>query len=141
MQKNYTRLGTFSIAEVLDFIVPINAKKTVDGFFKQYGSWMVKMQSQRYSLFKEKGVECVECGLKGDYFGLDLPPQCFDHNDNPIETRPHFNLYGLNCEGTEVLFTKDHIHPKAKGGKNNMKNYQTMCSRCNEEKKDTVTNI
>ena len=32
--------------------------------------------------------------------------------------------------------TKDHITPKAKGGKDHISNMQTMCSTCNWEKKD-----
>ena len=32
--------------------------------------------------------------------------------------------------------TKDHIIPKSKGGKNELSNYQTMCTYCNNEKAD-----
>ena len=42
-------------------------------------------------------------------------------------------MYGVK-NGEEVLFTKDHIIPKSKGGKNHISNYQTMCEPCNSEK-------
>ena len=51
------------------------------------------------------------------------------------QQRYHLNLYGMK-NGKEILFTKDHIIPKAKGGKNTMDNYQTMCAVCNREKAD-----
>ena len=35
-----------------------------------------------------------------------------------------------------ILFTKDHILPRSKGGKNWLQNYQTMCYNCNQEKAD-----
>ena len=41
-------------------------------------------------------------------------------------------------KGQEVLFTKDHIVPKSKGGGNQMHNYQTMCTTCNIEKGSNI---
>ena len=46
----------------------------------------------------------------------------------------HFNLYGINKNYEEILFTKDHIIPKSKGGDNKISNYQTMCYNCNYKK-------
>ncbi len=34
------------------------------------------------------------------------------------------------------MLTKDHIYPKSKGGLNNIRNYQVLCSTCNEKKSD-----
>jgi len=34
----------------------------------------------------------------------------------------HFNLYGYDTEGNEVLLTKDHILPKSKGGTDHLSN-------------------
>jgi len=93
----------------------------------------VKMASHRYQLFlrdfqRNGSIVCTNCKLKGAYF----------YKEKHILSNPyHFNLYGIDYEGNEIQFTKDHIKPKSKGGTNNLKNYQTMCYRCNLLKKDT----
>ena len=97
--------------------------------FMSIAGHMVKGVSDRYRLFKDKGTICVTCGLQADYFKLERFP-----NDAGF----HLNLYGIDHEGDEVLFTKDHIIPKAKGGPNTQANFQTMCSPCNATKKDTL---
>ena len=101
---------------------------------KWYGEHRVKMCSQRYQLFKTKGIECVKCGIVGKFFALER----HENNNDDIE-RFHFNLYGVNENGEEVLMTKDHIHPKSKGGKNTLENYQVMCINCNSEKADKTS--
>ena len=85
---------------------------------------MVRLGSVRLRTFKEKGTTCVCCGREGTLMGLDLPIG---------QTRPHFNLYCVEDNG-RILMTKDHIVPKSKGGKDRLKNLQTMCKRCNETK-------
>ena len=89
----------------------------------------IYMNSERYHVFLQKGTKCVCCGLEALYFAKER------HGNN---MRYHFNLYGINSENEEVLFTKDHIIPKSKGGLNCLINYQTMCSKCNETKADKV---
>jgi 5-methylcytosine-specific restriction endonuclease McrA len=49
----------------------------------------------------------------------------------------HFNLYAINEDGHEILMTKDHIQPTAKGGKNIVANLQTMCCNDNRDKGST----
>ena len=87
----------------------------------------IKALSSRYRLFKTKGTVCVECGLEASYFKLER---------FPCDKTFHLNLYGIDHLGDEVLFTKDHIIPKAVGGPNKLSNYQTMCSPCNAHKAD-----
>jgi len=85
----------------------------------------VKITSQRYSVFK-KSITCCVCGLKGSFLAVER---------NHVDTETyHINMYGINEDGEEILFTKDHIIPKSKGGKNRLDNYQTMCVKCNLEK-------
>ena len=84
----------------------------------------IKANSQRYQLFKNKGCTCVKCGLEGEYFAMEKTPD---------QDRYHLNLYGVK-NGKEILFTKDHIIPKSRGGKNTLENYQVMCAICNERK-------
>lgn len=94
----------------------------VDGHF-------VRMWSLRYRTF-EKGASCVVCGRVGNYFRLEKHALHANIENNSW----HFNLYGINHDGTEVLMTKDHILPKSKGGKNHISNLQTMCTKCNGKK-------
>ena len=86
----------------------------VDGF-------NVRPLSLRYKTFYQKGTKCVCCDKEGTHFKL-----CGDENTN----RRHFNLYA--DDGT--LITKDHIVPKARGGRDVVSNMQTMCEDCNKAK-------
>ena len=112
------RYGEFPIDFVLDKIEYTNVRIPIS---LNDNTLYVKMNSQRYHLFK-KQLFCNSCGLTGVKFCLETSEK------NSIY--PHFNLYAEENEN-EVLMTKDHIIPKSKGGKNNLKNYVTMCSVCN----------
>jgi 5-methylcytosine-specific restriction endonuclease McrA len=85
--------------------------------------WWAKIcDSQRLKLFA-KSHACVSCDRVGVVFKLEK-----HYNDKS----PHLNLYSQD----DVLMTKDHIVSKAKGGKDHMSNYQTMCAECNHKKAD-----
>lgn len=43
----------------------------------------------------------------------------------------------LKC-GTRENLTVDHIIPKSRGGNNSFVNLQTLCLKCNAEKKDNI---
>lgn len=88
---------------------------------------MIKATSQRYIVFKKSCV-CCKCGLKASFFAKEKAKK-----EHPY----HLNLYGIK-DGKEILFTKDHIFPKSRGGKNEIENYQTMCTICNLKKSDKV---
>lgn len=53
------------------------------------------------------------------------------------DVRPHANLHHVDGD-MKILMTKDHIIPKSKGEKNDLSNYNTMCSPCNENNGDTM---
>ena len=141
---NYIRRGIYTIPEVLNFAIDthtiqairlsllaentinkvVRQKRLLDSKIKYFDGIPVKMNSQRYILFKNKGCNCVSCGLKGSYFALEKARY--------QKTKfYHFNLYALNTTGNEVMMTKDHIFPKALGGSNKLNNLQPMCSICN----------
>lgn len=92
---------------------------------------IINMGSLRYQTFAEKGVKCAYCGVEGRYFAKEKHP-----NSNSVSY--HFNLYAIDDNGDEILMTKDHILPKSKGGLDNIDNMQTMCTLCNQQKKDNV---
>lgn len=128
--NNYKTHGVFSIEQVREFVgeklfLQKRQDKTLEGK-------TVKCNSQRYQVFFGKGCQCVSCGLNATYFKL----QTDVGNEKISPNRSHFNLYGIK-DGKEILFTKDHIVPRSKGGRNSYKNYQTMCVECNQRKGET----
>jgi hypothetical protein len=146
-ESQYIRVGEYSIDEVLPYVVNTATMMKLKKqklrpkhpefkavAEKDYDGHMVKMYSQRYQLFASKGVVCVECGIEGKYFALE-------RSRYQEGNRCHFNLYGINEAGEEVLITKDHIIPKSKGGKNHLNNYQVMCFECNVQKSDSIDSI
>lgn len=114
---------TYTVDQVLLAVEPYDAK--VGKRFVEFDGDMMKMESQRYRLFKRDGTICVKCKLQGTFFRKER----HEH-----DKQYHFNLYGINENGKEILFTKDHIIPKSKGGKNILSNYQVMCYTCNHDK-------
>ena len=84
----------------------------------------VKTKSDRYLNFIKNGFKCAKCGIEGKYVNLETNSRLGNH----------LNVYGIDKEGKEVLLTKDHIYPKSKGGLDNIKNYQVLCEKCNENK-------
>lgn len=103
------------------------AKRQHDRIAVEFDGYPVKTFSQRYSVFR-KNHKCVVCGLEGTHYRLERQIGAKNY---------HFNLYGMK-DDEELLFTKDHILPVAKGGKNHIDNYQTMCQFCNQEKADAI---
>jgi 5-methylcytosine-specific restriction endonuclease McrA len=94
------------------------------------GKFTFKTQSQKYALF-DRSITCVKCGIKGKFFIVERSEE-----GERLNTRFHANLYAVEKNGKYLLMTKDHIVPVSKGGKDSMKNYQVMCSKCNTEKAD-----
>jgi len=127
----YQRHKTYPIQQILDIV----EYQCVGGNYrnKKYAELdgvKVKITSARYRVFKNS-TKCVCCGLEASFFASE--------KDVLVQTdKYHFNLYGVKDNGEEVLFTKDHIIPKSKGGSNKLSNFQTMCSECNCEKSDSI---
>lgn len=126
------RDGVYSLDEVLKYVQFIPKNSGPNSGIKsgkrnkiEFNGHLVNMASDRYKLFATKGTKCVNCGIEGQFFALERHEHDVGH---------HFNLYAVDAIGQEVLMTKDHIVPKALGGPNNLKNYQTMCVRCNKDK-------
>jgi hypothetical protein len=92
---------------------------------------LVAVTSVRLRTFAFKGTRCVSCGIDGLHFR-----KVRTHQSDP---RPHLNLYAAGLSDLiEVLMTKDHIIPRARGGPDALGNMQTMCFRCNERKGDSM---
>lgn len=116
------RYSMIPIQQVFSELVGTRGIKdvTVDGTVYQ-----LKANSARYKLFKRKGLVCRRCGRRAN-------AACIEASEPG--TRPHVNFYLIRPGEKDLLFTKDHIIPKCKGGKNTQANYQPMCTRCNSKK-------
>lgn len=119
------RKETYPIEEVLPFVKMPGMRNPG---IRDYGGDLIKMNSLRYQTFIKSGTKCVTCGLAASFFAKEKTIGLEKY---------HFNLYGLDASGDEVLFTKDHIQPKSKGGPDTLENFQTMCLVCNLAKADT----
>lgn len=99
----------------------------------------IRMNSARYPLF-QRNRTCVRCGVEGIYFAKERAIYLDRRSGRywPTSHHFHFNLYGRNRNGHEVMMTKDHILPRAHGGKDAHSNYQTMCAPCNGRKRDRM---
>ena len=90
----------------------------------------VRFASLRLMTFKKDLLQCQHCGIVGQFFYKER---------NFRSTGPyHLNLYGINLAGFEVLMTCDHVIPLSKGGTDCISNTQTLCTRCNGKKADSV---
>jgi len=123
-KQRLVRAGKYTIKEVLDHVQFVS-KREGRNTRVDFDGDLINMASQRYQLFAKKGCRCVICGLEGSYFIKER------HASNATF---HFNLYGVDENGDEVVFTKDHIVPKCNGGSNTIDNYQVMCYVCNHQK-------
>ena len=126
---NLLRKETVPIADVLALVQftprELNAQSHPE-CLRNLGGDPINMTSLKLQTFAKHGVRCKICGCKGAYFAKEKYP------DQPYY---HLNLYALK-DGREVLMTKDHIVPQAKGGRDRLSNYQTLCQECNKKKAD-----
>lgn len=128
---NLVRIKTYPIDFIFDFIRnnPMSPDVKPWAFNKQPGAFYVdeegnKCKLRRARIFYEIGIDCVKCNTKAKFFALELWP------DKSL----HFELYGVDEAGDEVLMTIDHIQAKSNGGENHPDNYDPMCKCCNEKK-------
>jgi hypothetical protein len=117
------RVATYDVQYIMPMVMDMPARigKAHKVLFRDMP---VNMANDRLRTFLHSGTKCVECGLEGEFFALERFCDTDDY---------HLNLYGIR-NGKEVLFTKDHIVPRSKGGPSQLDNYQTMCSYCNGQK-------
>ncbi len=116
----YITVQTLPVAETIALIQAPEDTAAIAGY-------TVNVCSIRLQLFaKTPELRCVACGVKAKEFRLQ--------HVRKEKCRPHLNLYAVNG----VLLTKDHIHPKSKGGSDALSNMQLMCTLCNSIKGNTV---
>lgn len=106
----------------------------VGDYFRTYDADPVWMGSDRYLNFALHGTRCMQCGLQGEFFRKERSTGSGKH----LYQDWHFNLYGYDKNGVEIMLTKDHIIPVSKGGPDALYNYQPLCAVCNARKRDKM---
>lgn len=123
--------GEYSVQEFMDAMVQAGSGRRA--YFSDGKCF--KRTSQRMLLFFRDGFSCVDCGLTGNRFALESVRE---------KDTPHLNLYFVSVnefgKNERILFTKDHILPRARGGRDAMSNYQVMCQICNGKKGHQLEN-
>lgn len=114
------RLGKIPLESVLPNIGMTAARR-------DYCGQSVNMASKRLLCFALHGTKCAECGLEGKFFAVER--HLHQHTKSF-----HINLYALDGDGEEILMTQDHVKPRAQGGKSDLDNLRTLCTRCNSIK-------
>lgn len=119
-----SRIKTYSVDEIFDFM----SKNPDELFYVDEAGNRCKLR--RAKVFHIYGTKCANpnCKTTGTFFALEKWPV------GDI----HFELYGIDETGDEVLMTVDHVQPKSKGGLDHISNYQPMCKVCNEIKSNHV---
>ena len=94
---------------------------------KLFEEYSLRNPEDRYNCFMKSGFDCKSCGKVGSIFAIEK-----------IKSKS-FHGYTINLYSEDgAFFTKDHIIPKSKGGKDMLDNYQTMCWPCNAKKGSTL---
>lgn len=114
----------FGEYQILDILPKIRSELPVGKICLQ--NMAINCKSVRIKLFANNDCECVCCGNRPDKVVLELL--------DPISEVPHLNFYGKRDDGSELLFTKDHILPKVLSGSDAIFNMQIMCVDCNSSK-------
>jgi len=138
MGQRYIRHGILNLDEVVNAI--LNAWDNSDhNEFERHG-YSLNITSLRLKNFARakrdnQKICCVNCGLEASFFSVD------SFTGTNVRPGAHLNLYGINSNGDEVLFTHDHILARGLGGSDNLKNTQVMCLNCNAKKSRVESKI
>lgn len=94
--------------------------------------YRVNIGASRLRVFKKNPI-CACCGIRATECSLDLD---FQATKEAGDARYHINLYAATgVKGQDhqhmILFARDHIIPKSKGGDETEENSQTLCFNCN----------
>ena len=63
---------------------------------------------------------------------IPIPPEVRKY----VFVRDFYHCQSCGKTDTEANLNVDHIIPLARGGKNDLSNLQTLCSTCNQRKRD-----
>ena len=128
--RKYHRAGVVDLQLGLSHIVNFQEKEhrykvNLDGY-------RVNVNSNRLKTFIHSQT-CPCCHVQASFFAIEKIYK--KYLSNPESKKGyHINLYGLNKDNEEVLFTHDHTLARSLGGADELTNTVTMCSPCNAHK-------
>lgn len=136
LRQQYDRLKIISLEEGFRLIAAGESPVTIDGAPVNIGKGNGTGPSVRLLTFLHHGVKCndPECRLEGTYFaverGAEDAGKFYQGKPKPY----HLNLWGPGIDGSEMLFTCDHVLARSLGGAHDISNTQTLCFRHNSKK-------
>lgn len=123
-KQQYERIGTLEMDKVFPLIEkhfnnPLKLRAQIDNYY-------VNVSSLRLKSFLLHGVSCSCCENKAAFFAVE--------RSTGTQSLYHLNLYGIDKDGAEILFTHDHILARGLGGSDTIDNTRTSCGPCNWKK-------
>ena len=123
-KQQYERIGSLDIEKVFPLIEehfhnPKKMRVHIEHYF-------VNVNSLRLKSFLLHGISCSCCETQASFFAVE--------RSTGTQESYHLNLYGIDKDGAEVLFTHDHILARGLGGKDSIENTRTSCGPCNWKK-------
>lgn len=127
MSQKYERLMKIDIDDAISAIKIHKEISKPHNYDKRtlFKGEMIKLSSLRLQTFAYKGTSCSECGIQASFFAMERTRSA---------SRYHINMWGIDKNGEEILFTHDHTIARALGGLDKISNTTTMCSKCNHSK-------
>lgn len=107
----------YSIEEILEkYKACPKGKRHSDGFIK-LGKYRVKInKNSKFKLFSTEPTICKKCGSVATKFCLEYNDETYYNKVlNKEDMLAELNLYGIDKDGKDLLFTQDHIIPISKG--------------------------
>lgn len=132
----YIRHAALPIEEVIPTIIFTDEKASKKYRFRdkhEVGVSSLRLQTFA-TAFKNGSMKCVGCGMEPKFFSVDT----FARGE---QKHKHINLYGIDSDGKDVLFTHDHKLARSLGGADKLVNTQVMCSPCNATKSKEETRV
>jgi hypothetical protein len=107
--QQYDRLKTLTLEEGFALIRAgeENTRVMIDGA-------LVSRRSTRLLTFLTYGPKCShpDCVYVGTFFAVER--NASDAGKDPVAKPYHMNLWGITEDGTEVLFTHDHVRAESR---------------------------
>lgn len=127
--KGYIHLDRIPL-EVGMNAIKNNLQEKEKAFRVQVGSHEVHVTSLRLRTFYADGAKCYICAKEATHFSADL----FSNRPSNQRQIAHMNMWGVDEDGEELLFTHDHVLARSLGGGDHLGNTKTCCTKCNNQK-------